>query len=78
MVGRPTEFTVDAKSAGKLAPLSNILKTADGDNIPVDVDDNHDGTFTCKYTPKKAVKHTVIPAYDGVAVKKSPFRVYAF
>lgn len=75
VAGHPTEYTVDTRNAGDLAPLSNVIITADGDEVPIDVKDNGNGTYTCKYTPKDAVKHTIIPAYDGVAVKKSPFRV---
>jgi len=73
--GRPTEFTVDARKAGEKSPVEVFGKTADGDDIPVNVRDNGDGTYQCTYKPEKPIKHTIIPAYNGVAVKESPFRV---
>nr|XP_026692720.1 filamin-B isoform X9 [Ciona intestinalis] len=73
--GRPTNFTVDAKRAGAPAPVEVVAVAADGENLPVKVKDNGDGTYDCDYTPKNPIKHTIIPSYDGVAVKDSPFRV---
>uniref|UniRef100_H2ZJ18 Uncharacterized protein n=1 Tax=Ciona savignyi TaxID=51511 RepID=H2ZJ18_CIOSA len=73
--GRPTNFTVDAKRAGAPAPVEVVAVAADGENLPVKVTDNGDGTYDCDYTPKNPIKHTIIPSYAGVAVKDSPFRV---
>ncbi|XP_076819806.1 filamin-A-like isoform X4 [Clavelina lepadiformis] len=73
--GRPTKFTLDARKAGDPAPVNVIAKTADGEDLPVTVQDNGDGTFDCEYQPKNPVKHTIIPSYNGVAIKDSPFRV---
>nr|XP_039265539.1 filamin-C-like isoform X3 [Styela clava] len=75
VAGRPTEYTIDARSAGRPAPITNSIVTANGEEVPVDVQDNGDGTYTCRYTPRAAQKHTIIPTYDGIAVKNSPFRV---
>lgn len=73
--GHPTSFTVDARNAGAEAPVGVHAKTAEGDDIPIHIKDNNDGTYECSYSPQKPIKHTIIPAYDGVAVKDSPFRV---
>lgn len=72
--GRPTEFTIDAKSAGK-APLHVSVMDQDYNPVNVTVRDNGDGTYKCTYTATRSVKHTVQVNYAGVAVPKSPFRV---
>ncbi|XP_036803747.1 filamin-A isoform X5 [Oncorhynchus mykiss] len=73
-VGKPTEFTVDAKLGGNAA--LNIL-AQDGEGTPVDVQvkDNGNGTYTCSYTPKKPLKHTVMASWGGVNIPDSPFRM---
>ena len=72
--GKPTNFTLDTCKAGAPAPVDVIAK-ADGEDVPVQVEDLGNGLYECSYTPDKPVKHTIIPSYDGVAVKDSPFRV---
>ena len=49
----------------------------DIDYNPVDVlvQDNKDGTFFCRYMPKRSVKHTILINYGGVAIPNSPYRV---
>uniref|UniRef100_A0A0L8H0B8 Calponin-homology (CH) domain-containing protein n=1 Tax=Octopus bimaculoides TaxID=37653 RepID=A0A0L8H0B8_OCTBM len=74
-VQQMTEFTVDAKKAGK-AQLDIICHDADGNPVKVDIKDNKDGTYTCKYKPLKNVKHVVLISYGGVNIPKSPFRVF--
>uniref|UniRef100_A0A8D3BM01 Calponin-homology (CH) domain-containing protein n=1 Tax=Scophthalmus maximus TaxID=52904 RepID=A0A8D3BM01_SCOMX len=91
-VGKPTEFTVDAKQGGK-APLKIVAQVPiilllsyltswfstkqDGEGAPLDVQvkDNGNGTYTCTYTPRKPVKHTVMVSWGGVNIPDSPFRV---
>ena len=72
--GKPTNFTLDTRKAGAPAPVDVIAK-ADGEEVPVKVDDLGNGLYECSYTPIKPTKHTIIPSYDSVAVKDSPFRV---
>ena len=72
--GKPTHFTIDTRAAGEPAPVDVVAK-ADGEVVPVKVDDLGNGLYECSYTPESPVKHTIIPTYDGVAVKDSPFRV---
>lgn len=43
--------------------------------MDVQVKDNGNGTYTCTYTPRKPVKHTVMVSWGGVNIPESPFRV---
>uniref|UniRef100_M3ZRE7 Filamin A n=1 Tax=Xiphophorus maculatus TaxID=8083 RepID=M3ZRE7_XIPMA len=53
------------------------LMVLDGEGNPVDVQvkDNGNGTYTCTYTPRKPVKHTVMVSWGGVNIPESPFRM---
>uniref|UniRef100_A0A3Q1JKA0 Calponin-homology (CH) domain-containing protein n=1 Tax=Anabas testudineus TaxID=64144 RepID=A0A3Q1JKA0_ANATE len=73
-VGKPTEFTVDAKQGGK-APLKIVAQDGEGTPVDVQVKDNGNGTYTCSYTPRKPVKHTVMVSWGGVNIPESPFRM---
>ena len=74
IIGRPTEFTVDASNAGE-APLR--VQAIDQDYIPVDVQvrNNGNGTYACRYTPRSATRHYIMIDYGMVAIPNSPFRV---
>ena len=72
--GKWAEFTVDTKHAGK-APISITCIDADYKPVEVQVKDNRDGTYSCRYMPNRNVKHTVSVTFGGVAVPNSPFRV---
>ncbi|XP_061423004.1 filamin-A-like [Lethenteron reissneri] len=74
VVGKPIEFTVDARAGGR-APLKVYAQDAEGNPIDVQVKDNGDGTFLCRYTPRKAIKHTFLTTWGGVSVPGSPHRV---
>ncbi|XP_052780237.1 filamin-A-like isoform X2 [Mya arenaria] len=74
MVGKVTEFTVDARKAGK-ANLNITCIDANYKAVEVVVKDNKDGTYTCKYHPKSPVRHTIIITWGTVGIPKSPFRV---
>ncbi|KAM3872462.1 filamin-A isoform 1-T1 [Diretmus argenteus] len=73
-VGKPTEFTVDAKQGGK-APLKIVAQDGEGTPLDVQVKDNGNGTYTCVYTPRKPIKHTVMVSWGGVNIPDSPFRM---
>uniref|UniRef100_A0A3B3XYD3 Calponin-homology (CH) domain-containing protein n=1 Tax=Poecilia mexicana TaxID=48701 RepID=A0A3B3XYD3_9TELE len=73
-VGKPTEFTVDTKQGGK-APLKIVAQDGEGNPVDVQVKDNGNGTYTCTYTPRKPVKHTVMVSWGGVNIPESPFRM---
>ncbi|KAM9350272.1 filamin-A isoform 3-T3 [Symphorus nematophorus] len=73
-VGKPTEFTVDAKQGGK-APLKILAQDGEGSPVDVQVKDNGNGTYSCTYTPRKPVKHTAMVSWGGVNIPDSPFRM---
>ncbi|XP_077979659.1 filamin-A-like [Glandiceps talaboti] len=68
------EFTIDIKEAGK-APLKVTITDQYGNDVPVDVKDNGDGTFTCTYTAPRPVKHSVSITFGSICIPNSPFRV---
>ncbi|RUS81267.1 hypothetical protein EGW08_010971 [Elysia chlorotica] len=70
------EFTVDTRSAGTKAPLHISCMDVDYNPVEVQIKDNGNGTYACKYMPKKNVKHTITITYGGVMIPKAPFRVY--
>lgn len=72
--GKPATFTVDTSKAGN-APLKVYGEDVNGKPIDVQTRNNGDGTYSCQYSPKEPIKHTVIITYGGVNVPKSPFRV---
>jgi len=75
MVGKQTEFTVDARQGGQ-APLGVEAVDVDGEKVPITVVDNKNGTFTCRYTARRAVKHTVTITWGRVQIPKSPYKVF--
>ncbi|XP_046683134.1 filamin-A isoform X3 [Homalodisca vitripennis] len=73
--GKPTEFTVDTRRAGS-APLDVQVLDANSNNVDMNIQNNKDGTYTCRYTPKIGSRHTVQVNYGGVATNRSPYRVF--
>lgn len=57
--------------------LSRSPQDGEGTPLDVQVQDNGNGTYTCSYTPRKPVKHTVMVSWGGVNIPESPFRVSA-
>ena len=76
-VNKWAEFSIDTRRAGH-APL--VVSCLDNDYNPVDVmvKDNKDGTFWCRYMPKKNCRHVITIAYAGVNIPNSPYRVGVF
>jgi len=73
-VDTPLEFTVDTRSAG-VAPLAVAITDVDQQPLDVAVKDNQDGTFLCRYVPKKSIKHVVVVTFGGVVIPNFPVRV---
>uniref|UniRef100_A0A3Q1AZC9 Calponin-homology (CH) domain-containing protein n=1 Tax=Amphiprion ocellaris TaxID=80972 RepID=A0A3Q1AZC9_AMPOC len=73
-VNKPTEFTIDARMAGK-GHLKIYAQDAEGCTINIKITEKGDGTFLCVYTPVKPIKHTIIITWGDVNVPNSPFRV---
>ena len=65
---------VDARKAGQ-APFEITCLDATYMPVNVEVKDNRDGTFSCRYLPKNPIKHTVVITWGPVAIPNSPFRV---
>jgi filamin len=77
-VNAVAEFTVDASKAGLLtAGQLPVVTISDGSSTPLKVEiiDNKNSTFTCRYTPTKAVLYTITLTFAGTAVCNSPFKV---
>jgi filamin len=74
IINSPLEFTVDTREAG-LAHLGVTVTDVDQLPLEVTVKDNKDGTFLCKYTPRRSVKHVVCVTYGGVVIPNFPVRV---
>ncbi|KAK9301494.1 hypothetical protein QLX08_006128 [Tetragonisca angustula] len=72
--GKPTNFTVDVRKAGQ-APLEVIVQDSQGKDVSVLLEDNHNGTVQCHYTPMSGSNHVIMVSYGGVATKHSPYRV---
>ncbi|KAM9277443.1 filamin-C [Cariama cristata] len=75
-VGKPTHFTVQTKGAGK-APLE-VQFGGPGPGPAVrdfEVIDNHDYSYTVKYTPLQQGPLAVVVTYGGDQVPRSPFPV---
>lgn len=53
----------------------SFVQDRDGNPVDVQVKDNGNGTYTCTYTPRKPMKHTVMISWGGVNIPESPFRV---
>ncbi|XP_057318837.1 filamin-A isoform X3 [Microplitis mediator] len=71
---KPTHFIVDAKKAGQ-APLDVTIQDALGRDVPVKLENKHDGTVQAHYAPTSGSQHIIMVNYGGVATKKSPYRV---
>ncbi|XP_049277159.1 filamin-A isoform X3 [Anopheles funestus] len=74
IVGKPTEFTVDATRAGS-APLEVKINDVFSNTIAHKITQTESGTKKISYTAPTAEPVTVEVNYGGVAVPQSPFRV---
>ncbi|XP_015782662.1 filamin-A isoform X2 [Tetranychus urticae] len=72
--GKPTDFTVDTRKAGK-APLDVSVIDKACEPLPMKIANAKDGTVKCEYKPENPDKHVVQVNYGGVAVPGSPFKV---
>lgn len=74
-VGQTTQFFVDHKGAG-VAPLEIKVNDTMGRPVPAKIFEKSDGLKEVTYAPTNSKPHTVEVNFGGVAVPKSPFRVY--
>ncbi|XP_062347484.1 filamin-C [Cinclus cinclus] len=75
-VGTPTHFRVQTRGAGK-APLDvRFVGTGPGPAVAdFEVIDNHDYSYTVKYTPLQQGPLSVVVTYGGDPIPKSPFPI---
>eukprot|EP00062_Callorhinchus_milii_P024157 gi/632983767/ref/XP_007908811.1/ PREDICTED: filamin-C [Callorhinchus milii] len=75
-VGKPTHFTVYTKGAGKAKLDVQFVGIARGEAVrDFEIIDNHDYSYTVKYTAIQQGNLTVTVLYGGDQVPKSPFTV---
>uniref|UniRef100_A0A8C3CDT9 Filamin C n=1 Tax=Cairina moschata TaxID=8855 RepID=A0A8C3CDT9_CAIMO len=75
-VGKPTHFTVHTKGAGKAKLDVQFAGPGKGPAVrDFEVIDNHDYSYTVKYTALQQGNMTVVVTYGGDPVPKSPFSV---
>lgn len=56
---KPTQFIVDARKAGQ-APLDVTIQDALGRDVPVKLENKHDGTVQAHYAPTSGSQHVVM------------------
>jgi len=56
--------------------LQVAVSNEKGRDIPVDIKDNDDGTFTVQYNAPTPGKHTINVLYEGQQVPQSPLAVH--
>ncbi|XP_078275764.1 filamin-C isoform X2 [Rhinoraja longicauda] len=75
-VGKPTHFTVNTKGAGKASLDVQFTGAAKGEAVcDFEIIDNHDYSYTVKYTAVQQGNMMVTVTYGGDQVPKSPFTV---
>lgn len=52
------------------------LTNEKGQDVPIDIRDNNDGTFTITYKPVSVGPHTIAVLFGGQEIPKSPFKVH--
>ncbi|XP_045034750.1 filamin-A isoform X2 [Daphnia magna] len=70
----PTHFNVDARDAGP-GDLNVNITNDKGQPVPVQVDDNGDGTYSVAYTPSAPGPIKVNVLYAGKLIPRSPIAV---
>ncbi|XP_061125143.1 filamin-C-like isoform X1 [Syngnathus typhle] len=71
--GKPTHFTIYAKGAGKAQPEVHF---GGADKMPdFEIIDNHDYSYTVRYTAKEQGSLAITVLHGGDAIPKSPFHV---
>lgn len=66
-------FTVDGTDAGD-GDLKVVIKGPKGE-VPCEIKDNGDGTYTCTYSAPSSGRHTIAITWSGKAIPKSPYRI---
>ncbi|XP_043944575.1 filamin-C isoform X3 [Protopterus annectens] len=75
-VGKPTHFTIFTKGAGKAKPEVQFSGAMKGELVrDFEIIDNHDYSYTVRYTAIQQGNMAVTVTYGGDPIPKSPFPV---
>ncbi|XP_034019746.1 filamin-C isoform X1 [Thalassophryne amazonica] len=75
-VGKPTHFTIYTKGAGKAKPEVHFTAAAKGEAVrDFEVIDNHDYSYTVRYTAVQQGSVSITVCHGGDAIPKSPFSI---
>ncbi|XP_067124657.1 LOW QUALITY PROTEIN: filamin-A-like [Centruroides vittatus] len=70
----PTHFNIDCRDAGPGA-IKVKLTDEKGNTIPVKLQDNEDGTYTCDYVAPNPGNYKVSVSYANMEIPNSPIKV---
>ncbi|KAG7281045.1 hypothetical protein CRUP_016677 [Coryphaenoides rupestris] len=75
-VGAPTHFTIYTKGAGKAKPEVHFAVPGSGEAVrDFEIIDNHDYSYTVKYTALQQGNMAISVTHGGDPVPKSPFHI---
>ncbi|XP_013766614.1 filamin-C isoform X2 [Pundamilia nyererei] len=75
-VGKPTHFTIYTKGAGKAKPEVHFTGATKGDAVrDFEIIDNHDYSYTVRYTAVQQGSMSIIVCHGGDPIPKSPFTI---
>ncbi|XP_030622681.1 filamin-C-like isoform X2 [Chanos chanos] len=75
-VGAPTHFTIYTKGAGKAKPEVHFTAANKGEAVKdFEIIDNHDYSYTVKYTALQQGNMTISVTHGGDPIPKSPFNI---
>ncbi|AWO98385.1 putative filamin-C-like [Scophthalmus maximus] len=75
-VGKPTHFNIYTKGAGKAKQEVQFAAAAQGDAVrDFEIIDNHDYSYTVRYTAVQQGNVSVSVCHGGDAIPKSPFNI---
>ncbi|KAG9345782.1 hypothetical protein JZ751_008927 [Albula glossodonta] len=75
-VGKPTHFTIYTKGAGKAKPDVQFIAAHKGEAVrDFEIIDNHDYSYTVRYTAVQQGNLTIGVSHGGDPIPKSPFNI---
>ncbi|XP_047194519.1 filamin-C isoform X3 [Hippoglossus stenolepis] len=75
-VGKPTHFTIYTKGAGKAKPEVHFTAATKGEAVrDFEIIDNHDYSYTVRYTAVQQGNVSVTVCHGGDPIPKSPFNI---
>uniref|UniRef100_A0A3Q4M2X6 Filamin C, gamma a (actin binding protein 280) n=1 Tax=Neolamprologus brichardi TaxID=32507 RepID=A0A3Q4M2X6_NEOBR len=75
-VGTPTHFNIYTKGAGKAKPEVHFAASGPGEAVrDFEIIDNHDYSYTVKYTALQQGNMTISVTHGGDPIPKSPFHI---